>query len=369
MNLHMVDVVGQYKKIKPEIDAAVHRVLDSGQFILGKDVGEFECQVAGYLGVKYAIGCASGTDALQIAMMALGIGPGDEVITTPFTFVATAETIAILGAKPVYVDIDPRTFNIDPSRIEAAITPRTKAIIPVHLYGQPADMDPIVEIARRHRLKVIEDSAQAMGSSYKGRKVCSIGDIGCISFFPSKNLGACGDGGMMVTNQEDLANALRVIAAHGSRVRYYHERLGVNSRLDTLQAAILLVKLRHLENWNAARQRSAARYDELLQGTPVTVPFIAPYGQHIFHQYTVRAPRRDQLAASLKGENIPHAIYYPVPLHLQQAYAASGYTQGDFPVTEQAAGEVLSLPMHTELTEEQMRYVTDAIKDFFRSQG
>ncbi len=369
MKLHMVDVVGQYQKIKPEVDAAVHRVLDSGQFILGKDVGELECQVAGYLGVKYAIGCASGTDALQIAMMALGIGPGDEVITTPFTFVATAETIAILGAKPVYVDIDPKTFNIDPGRIETAITPRTKAIIPVHLYGQPADMDAIMEIARRRGLKVIEDSAQAMGASYKGRKVCAIGDIGCISYFPSKNLGAYGDGGMMVTDREDLSDAMRVIAAHGSKVRYYHERLGVNSRLDTIQAAILLVKLRHLENWNAARQRAAARYDELLKGTPVTPPFIAHYGQHIFHQYTIRAPRRDQLAALLKDRGIPHAIYYPVPLHLQQAYAMSGYTRGDFPVTEKAAEEVLSLPMHTELTEEQQQYIASAIREFYTGRG
>jgi len=365
MKLHMVDVVGQYQRIKPEVDAALHRVLDSGQFILGKEVGEFECQVAGYLGVKYAVGCASGTDALQIAMMALGIGPGDDVITTPFTFVATAETIALLGAKPVYVDIDPATFNIDPARIERAITPRTKAIVPVHLYGQPADMDPLMEIARRRGLKVIEDSAQAMGASYKNRKVCSIGDIGCISFFPSKNLGAYGDGGMMVTNDETLADAMRVIAAHGSKARYYHERLGVNSRLDTVQAAILLVKLRHLENWNAARQRSAARYDDLLKGTPVTVPYVAPTGQHIFHQYTLRAPKRDGLAAFLKEKGIPHAIYYPVPLHLQKAYEMSGYKSGDFPVTEKAAAEVISLPMHTELTEEQLQFIVGPIKEFY----
>jgi dTDP-4-amino-4,6-dideoxygalactose transaminase len=365
MKLQMVDVVGQYQGIKTEVDAAIHRVLDSGQFILGKDVGEFECQVAGYLGVKYAIGCASGTDALQIAMMALGIGPGDDVITTPFTFVATAETIALLGAKPVYVDIDPRTFNIDPALIERAITHRTKAIIPVHLYGQPADMDPLMEIARRRNVKVIEDSAQAMGASYKGRKVCSIGDSGCISFFPSKNLGAFGDGGMMVTGDEDVANAMRAIAAHGSKTRYYHERLGVNSRLDTLQAAILLVKLRHLENWNASRQRNAARYDELLKGVPVTVPYVAPIGQHIFHQYTVRAPKRDRLSAFLKEKGIPHAIYYPVPLHLQKAYEMSGYQRGDFPVTEKAAEEVISLPMHTELTGEHLEYIAGAIKEFY----
>lgn len=361
----MVDVVGQYKSIQPDIDAAVQRVLDSGMYILGKEVGEFECETAGYLTTKYAIGCASGTDALQIAMMAFGIGPGDEVITTPFTFVATAETVALLGARPVYVDIDPKTFNIDPSLIERAITKRTKAIIPVHLYGQPADMDPIMDIARRKKIPVIEDAAQAIGASYKSRKVCSIGDIGCLSFFPSKNLGGCGDGGMMLTNDQQLAETLRVIAAHGSRVRYYHERLGVNSRLDTIQAAILLVKLRHLENWNAARQRFALRYDTLLRGLPVTTPYVAPAGQHIFHQYTIRAPRRDDLAAHLKGKGIPHAIYYPVPLHLQKAFAVSGYRVGDFPVTEKAAAEVLSLPMHTELTEEQQQFTIGAIREFY----
>jgi len=365
MKVHMVDVVGQYQKIKPEVDAAIHRVLDSGQFIQGKDVGEFECAVAGYLDVKFAIGCASGTDALQIAMMAYGIGPGDEVISTPFTFVATAETIAILGAKPVYVDIDPKTFNIDPLLIERAITPRTKAIIPVHLYGQPADMDPIMRIARKHNLKVIEDSAQALGASYKGKKVCSIGDIGCISFFPSKNLGGFGDGGMMVTNDQATAEKLRVVAAHGSRVRYYHDMIGVNSRLDTIQAALLHVKLRYLDQWNRARQEAAERYNRLLGGTPVTVPSISADGIHIFHQYTLRVPKRDDLALHLKEKGVPHAVYYPVPLHLQKAFAMSGGKPGDFPVTEKATEEVISLPMHTELTEEQQVFITNPIKEFY----
>jgi dTDP-4-amino-4,6-dideoxygalactose transaminase len=365
MKLQMVDVVGQYRKIKPEVDAVIHRVLDSGQFILGKEVGEFECAVAGYLGVKYAVGCASGTDALQIAMMAFGIGPGDEVVSTPFTFVATAETIALLGAKPVYVDIDPRTYNIDPTRIERAITPKTKGIIPVHLYGQPADMDPIMAVARRHNLKVIEDSAQAFGASYKGRKVCSIGDIGCISFFPSKNLGCFGDGGMMVTDDPILAEKVRMLAAHGSKVRYYHDSIGVNSRLDTLQAAILQVKLPHLDSWNSARRSAAQRYNTLLQGAPVSTPFESNDGQHIFHQYTVRAPRRDALAEHLKAKGVPHAVYYPVPLHLQKAFAVSGGKTGDFPVTEQAAHEVLSLPMHAELTEEQQVFITSVIKEFY----
>jgi UDP-2-acetamido-2-deoxy-ribo-hexuluronate aminotransferase len=367
MKLHMVDVVGQYLKIKPDIDSAIHRVLESGQFILGKEVGEFECQVAEYLGIRYTAGCASGTDALQIAMMALGIGPGDEVITTPFTFVATAETIAILGARPVYVDIDLRTYNLDPSLIEKAITPRTKAIIPVHLYGQPADMDPIMDVARRHGLKVIEDAAQAMGASYKARKVCTFGDVGCISFFPSKNLGCFGDGGMVVTDDEELWRRMKMIASHGSKERYYHEVLGVNSRLDTIQAAILLVKLRHLEEYNSLRQVAATGYDNLLKGVPVVTPYIDPKCQHIFHQYTLRVPHRDALAAFLKEKGIPHAIYYPVPLHLQKAYAASGNTKGDFPVTEKAAEEVLSLPMHTELTSEQQSFVVGAIQEFYRN--
>ena len=365
MKLQMVDVVGQYRTIKSEVDQAIHAVLDSGQFIQGKDVGEFECAVAGYLGVKYAVGCASGTDALQIAMMALGIGPGDEVITTPFTFVATAETIGILGAKPVYVDIDPETYNIDPASIARAITPRTKAIIPVHLYGQPADMDPIMEISRSRGIPVIEDAAQAFGASYRGQKVCGIGAIGAISFFPSKNLGCFGDGGMVVTNDAALAEQMRMIAAHGSRVRYYHDVLGVNSRLDTIQAAILNVKLKHLDRWNNARKTAAKRYTELFAGSPVSTPSIAPYADHIFHQYTLRAPKRDALAAFLKERGIPHAVYYPVPLHLQKAFAMSGNRAGDFPLSEQAALEVISLPMHSELTEEQLVFITDAIKSFY----
>ena len=365
MKLQMVDVLGQYHRIKADVDAAIHRVLESGQFIQGKEVGELERRIAAYLGVSDAVGCASGTDALQIALMALGIGPGDEVITTPFTFVATAEVIGLLGAKPVYVDIDPRTFNIDTHLIERAITPRTRAIIPVHLYGQPAEMDPIMEIARRHGVNVVEDSAQALGASYKGKKVCSFGDVGCISFFPSKNLGAFGDAGMVVSNDKELAARMRIIAAHGSRVRYYHEVLGINSRLDTIQAAILGVKCAYLDTWNAARKNAAERYTAMLQGTPAVTPYTLPHVEHIFHQYTLRVPRRDELAAYLKQRDIPHAIYYPVPLHLQQAFAMAGNKKGDFPATENATAEVLSLPMHTELTEEQLTYITDSIKGFY----
>jgi dTDP-4-amino-4,6-dideoxygalactose transaminase len=361
LNIQMVDLTSQYRKIKPEIDEAIHRVLDSGHYILGKEVGELEVATAAYLGTRHAIGCASGTDALQVAMMALDIGPGDEVITTPFTFVATTETIVLLGAIPVYVDIDPLTYNIDPTALERALTPKTKAILPVHLYGHSADMDPIMEFARRHGLPVIEDMAQAIGSEYKGRKVGGIGTLGCISFFPSKNLGAFGDAGMVVTNDESLAEKVRVIIMHGSRKRYYHEILGVNSRLDTLQAAILNVKLKYLEQWHEARRTAAHFYNKLFKGKEVTTPFEAPYTRHIFHQYTLRMSKRDKVAEQLAQKKIPHGVYYPIPLHLQQAYEKVGKPKGSFPQTELACAEVLSLPMHTELTEEQQRFIAHTV--------
>ena len=362
MNIQMVDVVGQYKKIKPEIDEAVHRVLDSGQFILGPAVKEFESSAARYLGVKHAVGCASGTDALQVALMALGVGPGDEVVTTPFTFVATTETIALLGAKPVYADIDPATFNIDPALVEKAITSKTKAMIPVHLYGQSADMDPIMKISEKHGIPVIEDAAQAMGAEYKGKKVGGIGAIGAISFFPSKNLGAFGDAGMVVTNDDHLAERMRMIIVHGSKTRYIHEILGVNSRLDSLQAAILNVKIKYLDQCRDARRKAAHRYNELLWGADVVVPHEAQYSDHIYHQYTVRLKNRDAVVKSLTEQKIPHAIYYPIPLHRQRAFQAVGKPDGTFPVTEQAAREVLSLPMHTELTEEHQSFIVSALR-------
>ena len=361
MNIQMVDLVTQYKKIKPEIDEAIHRVLDSGHYILGKEVGEFEAAAAKYLGTRHAIGCASGTDALQVALMALGVGPGDEVITTPFTFVATAETIALLGAKPVYVDIDPKTFNLDPAAVEKAISAKTKAIIPVHLYGHAADMDPIMAAAAKHGIPVIEDAAQGMGTEYKGRKVGGIGTMGCISFFPSKNLGAFGDAGMVVTNDDQLADKVRVIIMHGSRKRYYHEVLGVNSRLDTLQAAILNVKLKYLEGWHEARRTAAHVYNKLFNVAGVTTPYEAPYTRHIFHQYTLRLANRNKVDDHLTQKKIPHAIYYPIPLHQQQAYLVNGKQAGVFPETEKAAAEVLSLPIHTELTEEQQQYIAEAV--------
>jgi len=368
-NIKLVDLLGQYQKIKPEIDEAIMHVLASTQFIMGKDVGEFECSVAGYLGVKYAIGCASGTDALQISMMALGIGRGDEVITSPFTFVATAETIVLLGATPVYVDIDPRTYNIDPFRIEQAITARTKAIIPVHLYGQSADMDPILEVARKHGLKVIEDAAQAFGAEYKGRKTGSLGDVGCISFFPSKNLGAFGDAGMITTNDERLAERVRMISLHGSLKKYQHEILGINSRLDTLQAAILRVKLKYLDGWNQLRQNFAAMYSLELEDSGVVTPYVMRGCTHIYHQYSIRLPKasgktRDALVTFLKSKGISTAVHYPIPLHLQKAFAYLGRKPGDYPVSEAVASEILSLPMHTELDREQIECITGEIRAF-----
>ncbi|MCI0708298.1 MAG: DegT/DnrJ/EryC1/StrS family aminotransferase [Ignavibacteriae bacterium] len=360
MNIQMVDVVTQYKKIKPEIDAAVLRVLESGHYILGKEVTDFEMNVAKYFGVKHAIGCASGTDALQIALMALNIGPGDEVITTPFTFVATTETIALLGAKPVYVDIDPATYNIDPALIDAAITKKTKAILPVHLYGHSVDMDPLHEVAQKHNIPIIEDTAQAIGAKYKGKKVGGLGAIGCVSFYPSKNLGAFGDGGLLVTNDDTLAEKIRVIGNHGSRIRYTHEILGVNSRLDAIQAAILNVKLRYLDEWHEARRTAAQRYNKLLGSMDAVCPVEAPYAYHIYHQYTVRVRQREKITKRLAEQKIPHAIYYPIPLHFQEAFRSAAYKPGSFPLTERAATEVLSLPMHTELTEEEQHYIVEA---------
>lgn len=367
MNLQMVDLVNQYKRIKPEIDSAIQAVIESGQFILGKTVSEFENNVAKYLGVRHAIGCASGTDALQVALMALDIKDGDEVITTSFTFVATVETIVLLGAKPVYVDIEPDTFNIDPTKIEKAITEKTKAIIPVHLYGHPVDMDPVLEIAKKYNLYVIEDSAQAMGANYKNKKVASIGDIGCISFFPSKNLGAYGDAGMITTNSDELAEKIRMIIVHGSKTRYYHELLGVNSRLDAIQAAILNVKLKYLDEWNNLRNDFAKVYNQLLNSELIKIPIIKPYAKHIFHQYTIRVNRRDELSEFLKNKNIPHAIYYPIPLHQQNAYKHLSPVNLSLPETEKAAREVISLPMHTELTFEMQKYIADAINTFFKN--
>jgi dTDP-4-amino-4,6-dideoxygalactose transaminase len=332
------------------------------QFIQGPIVGEFEKRAAAYLGSKHAIGCASGTDALQIAMMAIGIRPGEEVITTPFTFVATTETIALIGAVPVYVDIDEKTYNIDVSKIEEKITSRTRAIMPVHLYGQSADMDPILEIAKRHNLRVIEDAAQSIGAEYKGRKTASMGDIGCISFFPSKNLGAYGDGGLITTNDDELAATIRMIVSHGSKKKYYHEILGVCSRLDSIQAAILNVKLDYLDEYCGARIDAARKYNERFKGT-IDPPYESPAAKHIFHQYSIRVKGRDEMQEYLKSKGIPAMIYYPVPLHLQKAYSYN-YKAGDFPVTERITEDIISLPMHTELSDEQIDYISNEVLNF-----
>lgn len=370
--LAMVDLRGQYSRIKAEVDEAIQQVLDSAHFIKGPVVGEFECSLAGYLEASFALGVANGTDALQVAMMALDIGPGDEVVTSPFTFIATAEAAALLGAKAVFADIDPRTFNIDPSKIEACITERTKAIVPVHLFGQPADMDEIMEIARRHDLPVIEDNAQSVGARYKGHSVGTIGDIGTISFFPSKNLGAYGDAGAVYTNNEDLYKRIRMVASHGSQRKYFNEIVGVNSRLDAMQAAILGVKLRHLDEFIAARVAAADVYDELLADVPgIAVPHRAPDRDHVFHQYTIRVADRDGLAAHLKAAGIPHAIYYPKGLHQLPVFedgehAVAPGPEG-LPEAERACAEVLSLPMHTELTREQQEFVVGAIREFIGS--
>lgn len=367
--IRMVDLHGQYLAIKDEIDGAIQSILDTTQFIKGKPVLEFETALSTYLSCFQAVGVANGTDALQIAFMALGIRPGDEVITPAFTFVATAEAAALVGATPVFADIDPRTYNVDPSHVEALITPRTKAIVPVHLFGQSADLDAIMDIANRSGITVVEDAAQAIGATYKGQKIGSMGQLGTLSFFPSKNLGAFGDGGAILSNDEELIQHARMIANHGSKKKYFNEIVGVNSRLDALQAAILKVKLKYLDRYIDARRKAAQRYDVLLADQEeITTPYTDPDCEHVFHQYTIRVPRRDALSAYLKEQQIPHAIYYPVPLHRLPVFAEA-YKNITLPETERAATEVLSLPMHTELTDEQQEYIVDRIVRFLKGES
>lgn len=365
----MVDLVSQYGKIKSEVDKAIFGVLDAGVYIKGPEVQKFEEELAAYLGVKYAIGCANGTDALQLAMMALGLQPGDEVITTSFTYVATAEVIALLHLTPVLVEVNPDTFTIDPAAIEKAISPKTKAIVPVHLFGQCADMEAVMAIANKHNLYVIEDNAQAIGSDYiysdgTRRKAGTIAHIGCTSFFPSKNLGCFGDGGAMFTNDDELAEKLKMIANHGQKVRYYHDEIGVNSRLDAIQAVILRVKLKHLDEYASARQAAAAHYDKAFANHPILkTPVRFEKSTHVFHQYTLRLTngKRDELIKALGEKGIPANVYYPVPLHQQKAYRSERYKDGDFPISERLCREVFSLPMHTELDEEQLQYITSTV--------
>jgi dTDP-4-amino-4,6-dideoxygalactose transaminase len=363
-----LDLRAQYRQIKPEVDAAVARVFDSQYFILSPEVEAFERRMAEYVGVKHAIGCASGTDAIMLSLMALGVGRGDEVITVPFTFVASAGPITLLGAKPVFVDIEPVTFNIDVSQMEAAITPRTKAIIPVDLFGLAAPLEEIESIAAKHNIAVIEDAAQAIGAKLNGKMAGGFGDLGCLSFFPTKNLGGAGDGGLITTNRNDLADKLRKIRVHGSPRRYEYEVQGVNSRLDALQAAVLSVKLKYLDGWAEGRRRNADRY---LQGfgerklNQVVTP-VEPSGYfHIFNQYTIRVPERDRLRAHLAEKGIPTEIYYPYPLHLQKAFADLGHREGDFPESERAAREVLALPIYPELQAEHQRLLVGEIASFF----
>jgi UDP-2-acetamido-2-deoxy-ribo-hexuluronate aminotransferase len=372
--IEMVDLRSQYERLKADIDNAVSGVLNSTAFVRGPDVRLFEEELQRYLGVRNIIACANGTDALQIAMMALGLKPGDEVITTNFTFIATVEVIALLGLKPVLVEPDANTFNISAEAIKRAITTRTRAIVPVHLFGQCADMEPIMEIAAQHGIHIIEDAAQATGAECRFsdgtiKKAGTMGIIGCTSFFPSKNLGCYGDGGALFTDNDELAALIRSITNHGMKVRYYHDTIGVNSRLDTIQAAILRMKLRHLDAFNEARQLAARHYDRELSGVRgITIPFRAGYSTHIFHQYTLRIAdgERNRLRECLENEGIPSMIYYPVPLHIQKAYAHLGYHTDDFPVTTKLAGEVLSLPMHTELDNEQLEYITGCIRSKFK---
>ncbi len=360
MNIPMVDLKAEYRALGAEIERAVGAVLASGHFILGPQVQALEREVADYLGVKHAIAVASGTDALHLALRSAGVQRGDEVITSAFTFIATAEAVSYIGARPVFVDIDPVTFNLDPAALEAAVTERTRAILPVHLYGQAADMDPILALARRRGLKVIEDCAQSFGADYRGRKTGALGDAGCFSFYPSKNLGAYGDGGMVTTNDDGLAEQVRVLRDHGSRIRYHHSVVGYNSRLDELQAAILRVKLKRIEALNARRREAAARYTARLTGGPVTPPAEAGYGRHVYHQYTVRSPRRDALREALARADIASAIYYPIPLHRQEVYQAD-YRGLGLPHTEGAAREVLSLPMHPYLAPDQVDRVCEVL--------
>lgn len=371
MNVPLLDLKAQFRGIKKEVMDAVETTCEEQAFVLGSRVVELEQALASYVGASHAVGVASGSDALLLSLMALGVGQGDEVITVPFTFFATTGAVSRLGARPVFVDIRPDTFNMDPQQIERKITAKTKAIIPVHLFGQCAEMGAINEIAKRRKVAVIEDACQAIGAMQNGVKAGVLGDTGCFSFFPSKNLGGFGDGGLVTTNDAKLHDALAMLRVHGSRVRYVHEQIGINSRLDALQAAILRVKLNHLDQWTEGRRRNAARYERLFTEARlldrVTLPVTQPGNYHVFNQYTIRAQRRDELKNFLKDRGIGTEIYYPIPMHVQDCYRSLGHKKGDFPVSEQAAAEALSLPIFAELTDEQLAYVVATIKDFYGS--
>lgn len=369
----MVDLYEQYLQDKHDIDMAIHEVIDSTAFIKGKQVHEFQTELAAYMGVEHCITCGNGTDALQVALMALELNPGDEVITSPFTFIATIEVISLLKLKPVLVDVDPDTFNIDATKIEAAVTNKTRVILPVHLFGQAADMESILSIAKKYNLHVIEDNAQALGAGYTFKdgiqiKTGAIGEIGCTSFFPSKNLGAYGDGGAIFTNDKILAEKIGAMVNHGMKKKYQYEHIGVNSRLDTLQAAILQVKLKKLDQYNTARQMLATAYDHAFKNiNGIRIPVRSAFSDHIFHQYTLKVENqsRDELKNHLAAHDIPSMVYYPFPLHLQKAYKELDYEEGDFPVTESLCKQVLSLPMHTEMKEDQRDFIIASVQNFF----
>ncbi|MEI9476483.1 MAG: DegT/DnrJ/EryC1/StrS family aminotransferase [Deltaproteobacteria bacterium] len=377
MKVSFFDLKSQFSSIEGEVKAALDDVFKTQQFVLGPEVERLEQVIAQYCQVRYAIGVASGSDALILSLMALGIGAGDEVLLPPFTFFATAGAVSRVGATPVFVDIDENTYNIDPSQIEKKITPKTKAIIPVHLYGQCADMGPILQLAKSRKISVIEDAAQALGAEYQprpsapGQRAGQIGDLGCFSFYPTKNLGAFGDAGMVITHDPALAERVRILRVHGSQPKYIHKWIGMNSRLDSMQAAILLVKFRHLEQWTQERQRKAERYrllfQDLLPSVPdLRLPTIQYQNRHIFHQYVIRVPQRKQLRQFLSEEGVGTDIYYPLPLHLQECYSFLKRRRGDFPVSEKASEEVLALPIYPELTEEEQMFVVDRIKAFYK---
>lgn len=371
MKVPLLDLSLQHKQLRGEIEAAIAKVLDSGQFILGDEVKALEAEIAGYCQTKYAVGCASGSDALLLALMALDVKEGDEVITTPYSFFATVSAITRLGAKPVFVDIDPETYNLDISQIEAKITDKTKAIQPVHLYGQCADMDDLREVCGKHGIPIVEDAAQAIGSEDAGRRAGSMSEIGCFSFYPSKNLGGMGDGGMMTTNDEDLAHKLIALRNHGMAVRYYHQWVGINSRLDGFQGAILRIKLKYLDDWTKKRKANADRYHQLFTDAglteQITLPFERENVRHIYNQFVIRVPeKRDELRQFLTDNGVGTDIYYPVSLHLQECFAYLRYKEGDFPESEKASRETLAIPIYPEMTNDQQDYVVEKIAEFFQ---
>jgi dTDP-4-amino-4,6-dideoxygalactose transaminase len=368
MEVPFVDLKAQYQTIKPEVDQAIQNVVSNTAFILGKAVSDFEKDFASHCEVKHCIGVNSGTSALILALQALGIGGKDEVITAANTFIATAEAISLVGATPVFVDMEEKSYNLDPTQLKKAITKKTKAIIPVHLYGQPADMDPILKIAQEKGISVIEDACQAHGALYNGKKTGGWGVMGCFSFYPGKNLGAYGEGGAVTTNDDKLAEKIKMLRDHGSSKKYYHEYVGNNCRLEGIQGAVLAVKLKHLDKWNDGRRRNADLYRKYLEGTSVKLPVEMPYAKHVYHLFIVRVKNREKLIDFLKTKSVFTGIHYPIPNHLQNAYKFLGYKKGDFPVTEGCMDEILSLPMFAELTEEQIKYTADYIKEFYQKE-